>query len=1166
MKNELDGRAVQCPSCSERFVLELGASLAVRTSASSSQSLVDEALVETSESTGSTARPESHANSALVTNHAGITLSVTNNGNSDTTVSLLGRFEIKAVLGQGAFGRVYRAYDPQLDRMLALKVPLFSQEEQQKAARFQAEAKAAGRLRHPNIVPTFDSGRIGDQFYIASQFIEGDSLSARMKKGKVDFKQAAKWTASLARALAYAHEMGIVHRDVKPQNVMLDAREEPQLMDFGLAKRVNEDSNMTTEGALLGTPAYMAPEQARGDTNKVGPLSDQYAVGAILYELLAGRRAFDGPPHAVLAQILTKEPESLLSIDSSIPKDLSAIAQKAMNKEASGRYLSCGELAEDLERWLRGETTLARPATVLEQAIRWRQRNPVLAVLIGALIGVISFAISGISIALWSANTARNSAQSALKDAENERARADEKAQEAINALSNAETERIRADGKAKEAEESLKIADTERKQAAVKSKLAEAQATLAFQQKQLAESETRKADEAFRKIAEVSYQPLIERAHTEYWNGNLELAKTSFSNANKRFGDWEWDYVNRLLNPRSTKVPGTAHYNWIQYSPDGKKLICAETNHTVGGQYKNGEGFVVLTSPVEGGLIRRIQVHPPASVGSSYALNCIFDESSELVLSAGIRSGTDSERELTLTNVNSGAVISRSTIPGHWQEPRIIPWPSFNEGLVKDGWTYYLYSISSDRKLLLNKTPVPQGPGPIAPGFLAMHDSFVVSRVDNGLNIEDRSPKARGKKIARIPHLGLPLSIETSRLGDIIVVEDANSLTKIRISKATVETVQVERKAAKSLAMSGDGKFVAIGTIDGGIRVFETSEMSVIADIRIHKRSTAKICFSPDGKTIASTDGEEVYLTPFPESNRTSPLQTKEAKITEVAFHDGDAETTEQRIAVLTSDEQLRIGPVASVLDSKPQRFPSISRLSIKQDGRSICGVNDKEMIAKVFAVDVPANEMATIQLPQLESSNTGGKAIIGFDWNADTKHFAFTSDEIAALRFDGTELWRKVCSNPYAPVFSKSGKALAYDRILNVVSTENGAAISEGSTFVNPRGFSHNQSLFAGVFGVDETSRKVAVRSLDPKSPGASMLVGHTDKITQLQFSPNDQRIFTGSKDGTVRVWDAKTGSQLLTLCSFGEPVGGLDVSASGKRVVSFSEKGQIRVFETE
>ncbi len=1164
MKNELDGRAVKCPSCSERFVLELGASLAVQTSASSSQSLVDEALIETSESTGSTARPESPASSALETNQSRITSSITNDGNLDTTVSFLGRFEIKAVLGQGAFGRVYRAYDPQLDRMLALKVPLFSQEEQQKAARFQAEAKAAGRLRHPNIVPTFDSGRIGDQFYIASQFIEGDSLSARIKKGKVDFKQAAKWTASLARALAYAHEMGIVHRDVKPQNVMLDEREEPQLMDFGLAKRVNEDSNMTTEGALLGTPAYMAPEQARGDTNKVGPLSDQYAVGAILYELLAGRRAFDGPPHAVLAQILTKEPESLLSIDSSIPKDLSAIAQKAMNKEASRRYLSCGELAEDLERWLRGETTIARPATVLEQVLRWRQRNPVLAVLIGALASVITIAIFGISIALWSANTARNSAQLALKDAENERTRADEKAQEAIKALSDAEAERKRADGKANEAEESLKTANLERKRADEKSKLAEAQATLAFQQKQLAESETRKADEALRKIAEVTYQPLIERAHTEYWNGNLELAKTSFSNANKRFGDWEWDYVNRLLNPRSTKVPGTAGYSWIQFSPDGKKLVCAETHHTVGGQYKNGEGYLVIISPADGGLIRRIQVNPPASIYSSYVENCIFDESNELVLSVGRKEGPDPERELTLTNVNSGEVISRLAIPRNSQE-MIIPWPSFNEGLIKEGSTYYGYSISSDRKLVLNKAPVPQGPEPIAPGFFAMQDGFVFSRVDKGLNIEDRSPKARGKKIARFPIAQLPLSISTSRAGDIVVLEDANSLTKIRISKSTVETVPVERKATKTLAMSRDGRFVAIGTIDGGIRVFETSEMSVMADIRIHKRSTAKICFSPDGKTIASTDGEEIYLTPFPESNRTSTLQTNEGKITEVAFHDGDAETKEQRIVVLTSDEQLRIGPVASVLDSKPQRFPGISRVSVKQDGKSFCGVDDKEMIAKIFAVNLPASEISTIQLPRLESSNTG-KPIIGFDWNVETKYFVFTSDEIAVVRFDGTELWRKVCSNPYTPVFSKSGKTLAYDRIVNVVSTDNGAAISEGSTFVNPRGFSHNQSLFAGVFGVDETSRKVAVRSVDPKSQVASLLVGHTDKVTQLQFSPNDQRIFTGSKDGTVRVWDAKTGSQLLTLCSFGEPVGGLDVSASGKRVVAFSEKGQIRVFETE
>ncbi len=248
---------------------------------------------------------------------------------------------------------------------------MFGEDERQKASRFQIEAKAAGRLRHPNIVPVFDSGKVGGRYFIASQYIEGQPLSTVSRSQPIDSAQAAQWVASIARALDYAHKMGIVHRDVKPQNIMLDSAGQPQLMDFGLAKRVNDDAGVTTEGSLLGTPAYMSPEQVRGETATVGPLSDQYAAGAILYELLVGERAFDGPAHAVLAQILSREPMPIGSLNPTIPKDLQAIVEKAMSKDAGKRYVDCQALANDLESWLRGEPIVARTSTAFEQYRRW---------------------------------------------------------------------------------------------------------------------------------------------------------------------------------------------------------------------------------------------------------------------------------------------------------------------------------------------------------------------------------------------------------------------------------------------------------------------------------------------------------------------------------------------------------------------------------------------------------------------------------------------------------------------------------------------------------------------------------------------------------------------------------------------------------------------------
>jgi serine/threonine protein kinase len=273
----------------------------------------------------------------------------------------LGRFRILGVLGQGQHATVYRAYDAVLDRDVALKVPRPGVLRTQKALeRFLGEARAQARLHHPRIVPVYEAGRAGGRHYIAMAVIEGCGLDDRLaEEGPLAPDRAASVAAELAEALAYAHTLGVVHRDVKPANVRIDHRGDVYLMDFGIAYRPDSNELPLPPGTILGTPAYVAPERAEGGRADPLPASDQYSLGAVFYELLCGRPPFVGPPSYVLFHAIHREPPSPRTIMPKVPRALAAICLKALAKDSRRRYPDCQALADDLRRWHRGETPLA---------------------------------------------------------------------------------------------------------------------------------------------------------------------------------------------------------------------------------------------------------------------------------------------------------------------------------------------------------------------------------------------------------------------------------------------------------------------------------------------------------------------------------------------------------------------------------------------------------------------------------------------------------------------------------------------------------------------------------------------------------------------------------------------------------------------------------------
>jgi WD40 repeat protein len=284
-------------------------------------------------------------------------------------------YEILSRVASGGMGVVYRARDLALDRVVALKVPksgfISTPEEKE---RFLREARAAARLRHPNICPIYEVKEVGGQPYLSMAFIEGDTLRDWALGEKPGSRQIAELMATLSAAVQFAHDQKVVHRDLKPSNVMVEKHNsQPLLMDFGLAKDLGQEQGLTASGDVLGTPAYMAPEQAAGRVHDIGPRSDVYSLGAILYELLSGICPFKGTVGEVLVQVQNEEPRSLRKISPQVHADLETICQKAMAKAPAERYASAAELAADLQRFVRGDAILAKRQSWFKRA--WRQAN-----------------------------------------------------------------------------------------------------------------------------------------------------------------------------------------------------------------------------------------------------------------------------------------------------------------------------------------------------------------------------------------------------------------------------------------------------------------------------------------------------------------------------------------------------------------------------------------------------------------------------------------------------------------------------------------------------------------------------------------------------------------------------------------------------------------------
>jgi tRNA A-37 threonylcarbamoyl transferase component Bud32 len=407
-----------------------------------------------------------------------------------------GNYEILEEVAHGGMGVVYKARQTNPDRIVAVKMVLAGRfASTNDIQRFRAEAEATGKLNHPNIVPIYETGEHDGLLFFSMPLIDGGTLAQALAQRRFKPQEAIELLVPIARAVHYAHQRGILHRDLKPGNILLDENGLPHVTDFGLAKWMDLDSSITATGMVLGSPSYMAPEQASGKPD-ISTATDVYGLGAILYELLSGT-----PPHRgatsldTILQVRDCEPKPLRRANSSIPSELEAICVKALEKKPDQRYPSAEELASDLERWLRGEPVRAKHYGPIGRTWKWARRHPA----VGALTGV-SVVAAVAMVSAFTTETVRRSQQKLLHQTE--------------KALHQAQ--------QAQQAE-----------------KLARAEADL--QQKRAEAEGWRAADNFY--LASITWADVSRQAN-DYTHANQTLDDCPESRRN-----WEWHYLKRLCN-----------------------------------------------------------------------------------------------------------------------------------------------------------------------------------------------------------------------------------------------------------------------------------------------------------------------------------------------------------------------------------------------------------------------------------------------------------------------------------------------------------------------------------------------------------------------------------------------------------------------------------------
>ncbi len=1012
---------------------------------------------------------------------------------ADLTQTFGQNYTILERLGRGGMGVVYKARQRHPDRIVALKLirsgQLASTEE---VRRFRNEASFSGSLQHPNIVPVYEAGEQDGYCYFSMGYIDGESLEDQLRSFRdgegLSTRQAAEVMAVVADTVHHAHSLGVIHRDLKPGNVLIDRKGIPHVADFGLAKRMDADSSLSVDGQVIGTPGYMPPEQAKGA--QVTPQSDVYSIGATLYSLLTGRPPFNAETiPAVLAQVIEREPVSPRMINPSVDRDLETLCLKCLEKEPDHRPESAGELAIELRRYLNGEPIHSRPVSRTERAWRWCRRKPAIAVAVAAsTILVLLLSIVGPLVAFEQA----------------------ELRIEADKALALADSERLKAEEARNDAEEQRDIA-------------------------------TRQRDIAEWRL----YSHLMAEAQAYLEQEKFSPAFDTLNECRPDFRGWEYDYLYTLYKQRQNPTETLTHnedlVRGVAVSSDGIWIVSGgnddqvrvwdteqrEQIHAFKGHHDNvrcvdispdqqwiasgaNDSRICIWKPLTQGPVHELSIGSPVSCLS-------FSSDSQRI------AGGSNDHLARIWDVSTGDLLQ--TLTGHSAIVRSVDFSPDGTRVVtaSEDKTVRIWDADTGRLLkTLNAHS-----GFVATAIFSPDGRFIVSGSnDKTIRVWDAR---QGTVLPGVgEHSGSVRSLAFSPDGRQLVSGSEDNTIKvwawresaIQLQEPIIQlviTLKGHDHWVSEVTFSPDGRQVISGSFDHTLKIWDASlsQDPIVINAHDHEVRSAKI--SPDGRQIVSGSGDYSVKIRDMQTGHDTVLGHHDRTVLDVCFNcDGTL------VASVGEDDMIHVWNVAD--HTKVQSLSGFPAKAVAfhptRTAHLIIGGSGGE-----------------VRLWDVESNQTIC-SLVGHTQTVNDVCFSTDGSLIATAGSEGifrvweTATGEMVCESRKAAyeftsvAFSPDDEQLALGTSTNRVEMR---SVSDGHVIDVFRG--HQRPVNAVAFHPDPSQHRLVSSSDDNtlriwnthNGEELLKLTGHTEKIRSVIYDREGSRVISGSDDNTIRIWSS-------------------------------------------